>query len=128
MIWLAVAVGSALGGLARYGLGEWVARVWGTAFPTGTLIINVLGSFVIAFFGALTVADGPLPASLTVRAFVMVGVCGGFTTFSSFSLQTLALLQSGDTARAALYVAGSVLLCVGAAFLGWWLSSRFGAA
>ena len=128
MVWLAVAVGSALGGLARYGLGEWVAREWGTAFPTGTLIINVLGSFVIALFGALTLPGGPLPESLTVRVFVMVGICGGFTTFSSFSLQTMVLLQSGDTARAALYVAGSVLLCVGAAFLGWWLATRFGTA
>jgi CrcB protein len=58
----------------------------------------------------------------------MVGICGGFTTFSSFSLQTMVLLQSGDTVRAALYVLGSVLLCIGAAFLGWWLANRFGAA
>jgi CrcB protein len=125
MIWLVVAVGSALGGVARYGLGMAVARAWGESFPTGTLLINIIGSFVIACFGALTVAGGPLPASPELRAFVMIGLCGGFTTFSSFSLQTLVLLQSGDTLRAGLYIVASVALCLAGAFLGWWLATRF---
>jgi CrcB protein len=126
MIWVVVAIGSAVGGVARYGVGLLVARAVGAAFPWGTLLINVLGSFVIGLFGALTIADGPLPASATARAFVMVGICGGFTTFSSFSLQTVDLLQAGETAPAAFYVAASVALCLAGTFLGYWLASRVG--
>jgi fluoride exporter len=84
-----VAVGSALGGVARYWLSGVAARIGGETFPWGTLLINVLGSFVIGFFGTLTGPDGRLFVSPTGRQFVMVGICGGFTTFSSFSLQTL---------------------------------------
>jgi CrcB protein len=126
LTWAAVAIGSALGGMARYGVSLLAARAWGTAFPTGTLLINVVGSVIITFFGALTVADGPLPASADLRLFVMVGICGGFTTFSSFSLQTLVLLQAGETLPALLYILASVLLCVGGAFLGWWLAVSLG--
>jgi CrcB protein len=126
LTWLVVALGSAVGGVARYGVGLLVARAVGAAFPWGTLLINVLGSFVIGFYGALTVADGPMPASPEWRAFVMVGFCGGFTTFSSFSLQTVDLLQAGETVAAALYIAGSVMLCVAGAFFGYWLASRLG--
>lgn len=86
-IW--VGLGGALRSMARLGLGLAVTRLWGNAFPWGTLIINVLGSFVIGFFGTLTLNGGPLPASADLRLFVMVGICGGFTTFSSFSLQDL---------------------------------------
>jgi CrcB protein len=126
LTWVVVAIGSAVGGMARYGVGLLAARAWGAAFPWGTLLINVVGSFVIALFGALTLADGRLPASSEMRAFVMVGFCGGFTTFSSFSLQTLELLQAGETVAAGLYILGSVLLCVGGAFLGYWLATRLG--
>jgi CrcB protein len=107
-----VALGSALGGMSRYWLGGVVARSIGDDFPYGTLLINVLGSFVIGFFGTLTLPDGPRPASLDTRLFVMVGLCGGFTTFSSFSLQTFELLRSGESIRAASYIVASVLLCV----------------
>ena len=126
MTWLAVALGSALGGVARYGVGLAVARVVGVAFPWGTLLINVVGSFVIGFYGALTVADGPMPASAELRAFVLVGLCGGFTTFSSFSMQTVDLLRGGEAGAAAIYIAASVALCLAATFFGYWLASRVG--
>lgn len=126
IIWLAVAFGSAFGGMARFGVGLLVARAVGQAFPWGTLLINVVGSFVIGLYGALTTADGPMPASTEMRVFVMVGFCGGFTTFSSFSLQTLELLQAGETAWAALYILASVALCLAGVFLGYWLATRLG--
>ncbi len=107
-----VALGSALGGVARYWLGGVVARRLGDGFPYGTLLINIIGSFVIGFFGTLTMSDGPRPASVEARLFVMVGLCGGFTTFSSFSQQTFDLLRAGEGVRALLYILASVLLCL----------------
>jgi CrcB protein len=124
--WLAVAVGSALGGMARYGVGLAVARAVGNAFPWGTLLINVLGSFVIGFYSALTAPSGPMPGSATARVFVMVGICGGFTTFSSFSLQTADLMAAGELVAAACYIVSSVALCVAGTFLGYWLATRIG--
>jgi CrcB protein len=103
-----------------------VARAWDDAFPLGTLLINISGSFVIGFFAALTSQSGPLPAPQGLRIFVMVGICGGFTTFSAFSLQTLELLQAGEAIRAGLYIVLSVLLCLIGVFLGYWLASRIG--
>ena len=122
-----VALGSALGGMSRYWLGGVIARGIGDDFPYGTLLINVIGSFVIGFFGTLTLPDGPRPASLDARLFVMVGLCGGFTTFSSFSLQTFELLRSGEGIRAAIYVVASVLLCVAGAAIGHALASAIAA-
>jgi fluoride exporter len=122
-----VALGSALGGMSRYWLGGVIARGIGDDFPYGTLLINVVGSFVIGFFGTLTLPDGPRPASLDARLFVMVGLCGGFTTFSSFSLQTFELLRSGEGIRAAIYVVASVLLCVAGAAIGHALASAIAA-
>jgi len=118
-----VALGSALGGMSRYWLGGVVARGIGDDFPYGTLLINVVGSFVIGFFGTLTLPDGPRPASLDTRLFVMVGLCGGFTTFSSFSLQTFELLRAGENIRAGIYIAASVLLCLLGTVLGHALAS-----
>ncbi len=126
MLWLAVAMGSALGGLARFGVGMLAVRALGGSFPWGTLFINVLGSFVIGFFGALTQPHGAMPASMVVRVFVMVGICGGFTTFSAFSLQTMELLQAGEILPASLYAVGSVALCVAGTFLGYFLATRLG--
>lgn len=123
-----VVLGSALGGLARYWLGVAVAGVVGTAFPWGTLLINVVGSFVIGLFGAalgdrglFSEALGPEGrlGVLDLRAFVMVGLCGGFTTFSSFSLQAFELLQGGRHAAALAYMGGSVLTCLVAVWAGW---------
>ena len=121
-----VALGSALGGVARFGLTLLAARIWGEAFPWGTIAINVLGSFVIGFFGTLTLPGGALPASIGLRAFVMVGLCGGFTTFSSFSLQTLVLARDGSWPAAMGNVALSVCACLFAVTLGHLSAERIG--
>ena len=89
-----------------------MVQLVGPRLPWGTLLINVVGSFVIGWFGALTADGGRLAVSADVRAFVMVGLCGGFTTFSSFSLQTLDLLQREDYGWACAHVASSVALCL----------------
>ncbi len=115
MIPLAVTVGGAVGSLARYGVGLAAARVWGQGFPWGTVLINIAGSFVIGLFAALS---NRASLSDAARAFVMVGLCGGFTTFSAFSLQTIELLRAGYIARAVLNVGASVLLCLAATALG----------
>jgi CrcB protein len=120
--WLGVAAGGAVGSVARYGAGLAVARLLGEAFPWGTLAINIVGSFIIGWFATLTTAEGPLPASNDVRLLVMVGFCGGFTTFSSFSLQTLALLRGGDWPGAVGNVLLSVTLCLAAVTAGHWLA------
>ncbi len=84
----------------------------GPRFPWGTLLINVVGSFVIGLVDALTATDGRFYVPMEIRAFVMVGICGGFTTFSSFSLQTLELISSAEIVPAAGYIVGSVALCL----------------
>ncbi|MDR3536661.1 MAG: fluoride efflux transporter CrcB, partial [Acetobacteraceae bacterium] len=114
--------GGAIGSVARFWLAAAVASLTGPAFPWGTLLINIVGSFVIGWFGVLTSAAGPLDVPADIRLFVLVGLCGGFTTFSSFSLQTLELLQSGEVVRAGGYVLGSVTLCL----LGVWAGATLG--
>ena len=128
MTYLFVALGSALGGMARYGAALAAARLWGTAFPWGTILINVAGSFIISFFGTLTLPGGPLPAAAGLRVFVMIGICGGFTTFSSFSLQTLELARDDAWAAAFANIALSVLLCLAAVTAGHLLAARIGIA
>lgn len=86
------------------------------------MLINILGSFVIAYFGTLTLPDGPKPVEIEMRLFVMVGICGGFTTFSSFSLQTFELLRGGESARALAYIVASVMLCLIGTALGHYLA------
>jgi len=113
MIYLSVAIGSALGGMARYWLSEAMIAWVGPAFPWGTLVINVVGSLVIGWFFVLSGGNPErFIGTPEMRSFVMVGLCGGFTTFSAFSLQTLRLLQAGELMRAGAYVAASVLLCL----------------
>lgn len=107
-----VAVGSALGGVARYWCSGLAANWLGETFPWGTLIVNVTGSFLIGLIATLTSPDGRLMVSPEARQFMMVGIMGGFTTFSSFSLQTLRLAQDGDWLRAGLNVVGSVAACL----------------
>jgi CrcB protein len=121
-----VAFGSAVGGVARYGFGLMAGRLWGDSFPWGTIAINILGSFVIGFFGALTMPEGAMPASQNMRIFVMVGICGGFTTFSSFSLQTLTLARDGSWFAAMGNVALSVAFCLMAVTLGTFTAERVG--
>lgn len=111
---LLVLLGSAIGGLARFWLGTAVLAVAGEEFPWGTLLINVLGSFVIGL-----AATGLPLSDAGSRAFVMVGLCGGFTTFSAYSLQALNLLQMGRTGAACAYMAGSVAACLAATLAGW---------
>jgi CrcB protein len=102
-----------LGSVARAWVALTLARLAGAQFPWGTIFINVVGSFIIGFFGTLTApAGGRVAASTDMRAFVMVGICGGFTTFSSFSLQTLELARAGQPGRALANVALSVILCL----------------
>jgi fluoride exporter len=120
-----IAVGSALGGVARYWGSGVAARLFGTTFPWGTLIINVAGSFVIGFFATLTGPDGRVFIGSTARQFVMVGICGGFTTFSSFSLQTLNLMNDGEWLRAGANIGASVLLCLVSVWAGHVLAVGF---
>lgn len=114
-----VALGGALGSVGRYWTGVLFARLVGEAFPWGTLVINILGSFVIGWFGELTRIDGPAPASLNARLFVMAGICGGYTTFSAFSLQVLALIRTGQPGAALAYVGASLALCLAAVTAGY---------
>jgi CrcB protein len=127
MAYLWIAVGSALGGMARHWCTDISARLFGVTFPWGTLFINVLGSFVIGLFFTLTGVDGRFDASTNVKLFVMVGVCGGYTTFSAFSLQTLALMLEGQWLRGGAYIAASVALCLIAVWGGHALATIFNA-
>jgi CrcB protein len=116
--YLWIALGSAAGGMARFWCSGIVARLFGETFPWGTLFVNVTGSFLIGFFATLTGPDGRMFAGSTMRQFVMLGLLGGFTTFSSFSLQTLALAQNGEWVPAATNIVGSVVLCLMGVWLG----------
>lgn len=117
-LYLAVALGGAIGTMGRYALSGAVANAFGETFPWGTLIINVTGSFVIGLFGALTGPDGRYLVSGVTRQFVMIGLCGGYTTFSSFSLQTLTLVRNGEWLYAGWNIVGSVVLCLLFVWLG----------
>ncbi len=118
MNYLWVAIGSALGGMARYWSSGLAARYIGEWFPWGTLIVNVVGSFIIGSFAALSAAEGPFLIRSEVRIFVMVGLCGGYTTFSSFSLQTFALWREGEWLWAGANSVLSFVLCLVAVWLG----------
>jgi CrcB protein len=113
-----IAIGSAIGGVARYWCSGVAARLIGETFPWGTLIVNVVGSFIIGFFATLTGPDGRVFVGTTARQFVMVGLCGGYTTFSSFSQQTLTLMSDGEWLQASFNIASSVVLCLLAVWLG----------
>jgi CrcB protein len=129
LAYLWVAIGGALGSMARYGIGGLVSEKFGQAFPWGTLLINITGSFLIGILGALTAPEGkmtPQSRALTIQLLI-TGVCGGYTTFSSFSLQTLNLLRDREWFYAAGNVLLSVILCMIAVWLGYLAGSMLNA-
>lgn len=123
MSYIWIAVGAGLGGMLRYWVSGMVARFGPDTFPLGTMLINISGSMFIGFFAALTGPQGRLLVAQNTRLFVMTGICGGFTTFSSFSLETLRLMQDRQWGLATVNVLGSVALCL----LGVWLGNQLAA-
>jgi CrcB protein len=119
---LYVALGGALGAVARYGIGNWISDRAAPGFPWGTLVVNVVGSFLIGvairWFDALDVGTG-------ARALVIVGIFGGFTTFSTFSYEVVSLIQAGEGTRAALYAGGSLVLGLLAVLAGIGIAGSF---
>ena len=123
MSYLWMGLGGALGSMARGWLAMAVARITGPQFPWGTILINIVGSFVIGFFGTLTAQDSRYAVPTDVRTFVMVGICGGFTTFSSFSLQTFELARDGRVAQALGNIGLSVVFCLLAVTAGYYAAA-----
>ena len=125
--YLWVALGGALGSVARFWLSGLVAGRFGQSFPWGTLVINITGSFLIGLIGAVASSEGRMDSQSRAFAttFLMYGVCGGYTTFSSFSLATLTHLQERQWLYAGGNVVLSVTLCMIAVWLGWLLGSTF---
>jgi fluoride exporter len=116
--YILVMAGGAIGTGARFWVSGFVAERGGELFPLGTLVVNVTGSFAIGFFAGLTDPEAMFLASPRLRQFFMIGVCGGYTTFSSFSLQTLDLVRDGDWFKAGLNTALSFVCCLIAVWLG----------
>lgn len=116
MIWLLVAVGGAAGSVLRFAVGRWAGSRWGPATVMGTLIVNVTGSFLIGLLVGISLERAPLPEP--VRSFASVGFLGGYTTFSTLSLESVRLIMEGEFVRAAANVGGSIIAGLGAAFLG----------
>ena len=116
LIWLYVAAGSALGGVSRYIIGSALQQRFGMTFPVGTLLVNVTGSLLLGF--VLRLAFGGAQMSPESRIFLTTGFCGGYTTFSTFSYETAAMLDTGQYSRAVLYVTLSVVLSIIATFAG----------
>jgi fluoride exporter len=113
-----VMLGGALGTGARFWVSGVIAERAGELFPLGTLVVNISGSFVVGFFAGFTGSEGPLLISPQFRQFFMIGLCGGYTTFSSFSLQTLDLARDGDWLKALLNIGLSLGCCLAAVWLG----------
>jgi CrcB protein len=130
LAYLWVAIGGALGSVGRYWLDGLISAEFGKAFPWGTLTVNVTGSFLIGIIGALAIPEGRMDSQTRIFAtqFLMYGICGGYTTFSSFSFRTLQLLQERQWLYAGGNVILSVILCMIAVWLGYLLGSFFGSA
>jgi fluoride exporter len=122
ILYACVAIGGMLGSVARYLVSLLIPSLYG--FPLATLFVNITGSFVIGFYSTLSGPDGRWFASTRQRQFVMTGICGGYTTFSAFSLETFRLLQGGMTVVAFLNIAVSVVTWLVAVWLGHLLASR----
>lgn len=123
LTYLLVALGGAIGSVARFFCSSVLTRHWDQHFPVGTILVNVTGSFIIGFIASSTSPDGKWPLPVQGRAFLMVGILGGFTTFSSFSLQTLDLARNGKWGLAGLNVILSVTLCLTGVVTGHLLAS-----
>jgi CrcB protein len=128
LTYFSVAVGGAIGSMARLWLSVHVALLTGLAFPWGTILVNIIGSLVIGFVATLTGPNGRVVVPVEAQAFVMVGLCGGFTTFSAFSLQTLELARAGRLLDAGANIVLSVAACLIAVGVGHWLAALFGRA
>ena len=115
MLWY-IAAGSAVGGVSRYLVGSLLQRLAAYGFPGGTLLINVSGSFLLGLILQYAIETSAISPEL--RAFLTIGFCGGYTTFSTFSYESLALMEDGQWPRAALYIVLSVALSIAAALLG----------
>ena len=126
MNYLWVFLGGGLGSIARYICSGVIVRHVGETFPLGTLLVNVSGCLVIGFFATSTGVDGRWMVAPSVRTFFLIGICGGYTTFSSFSLQTLALAQDGEWFRAGANVVLSVVFCLVGVWLGHLLAANLG--
>jgi CrcB protein len=123
VLWMGV--GGFLGTIARYLVSSAIAGVVGETFPWGTVIVNISGCFVIGVIAIATGPDGRVVVAPDFRQFLMIGICGGYTTFSSFSLQTLTLLRSGDFAAAIGNVVVSVVACMLAVWAGAVIAQAF---
>ena len=128
LAYLWIALGSALGGMARYACSRAVALRYGETFPWGTLTVNIIGSVVIGFIAAVAAPESRIMVSPSARNFLMVGICGGFTTFSSFSLQTLELIRNRDFGEAFGNILLSVAACMAVVAIGYILGSAVGGA
>jgi CrcB protein len=125
MGYLWVALGGALGSVLRYACAGIGVRLFGATFPWSTLFVNVTGSFAIGLLAALATVDSKPLVTGDARAFLMIGVLGGFTTFSSFSLETLNLARTGQIAAAGWNVGGSMVLCLAGVWLGFVVGGAF---
>lgn len=124
--YLWIALGGAIGSVSRFWLSNVIAATrFGGIFPLGTLVINITGSFFIGLFAAMNIPEGRLYLPPAPRQFLMMGVCGGFTTFSSFSLQTMNLANDGEWLYAGLNVILSVFVCLVAVWLGYFTAQAF---
>ena len=123
MNWIAIAIGGALGAMARYGVNPLVFDASAQRFPYATLSVNVLGSFAMGFLFVIIAEKAMLPP--VMRSMLMVGFLGAFTTFSTFSLDALGLWQNGHLLMALVYALGTVVLCLAAVCLGVWLTRLF---
>lgn len=119
---LVIGLGAIIGANLRYFLGLWFAQQLGRAFPWGTFFINIGGSSILGLFVAWVSRQSAMNPNW--QLFIAVGFCGAFTTFSSFSVESLALIRTGDWPRALVYVLGTNLLCVLGAFIGFGLGNR----
>lgn len=116
--YLAVGLGSALGGMSRFWVAGFIGQRWGDSFPWGTILVNITGSFLIGLLATLSVSDGQPRWSPVATHFLFAGICGGYTTFSAFSLQTLRLLHAGNWTQAGGNILVSLLGCLLAIWLG----------